>query len=72
MRLIWHFQFLAWPDHGCPSDPRTVLNFLEKVNECEAQNCSDVPAGPIIVHCRYFNFDVVVAFRRQEMNLIRY
>uniref|UniRef100_A0A915A5R2 protein-tyrosine-phosphatase n=3 Tax=Parascaris univalens TaxID=6257 RepID=A0A915A5R2_PARUN len=51
VRLIWHFQFLAWPDHGCPSDPRTVLNFLEKVNECEAQNCFEVPAGPIIVHC---------------------
>lgn len=50
-RLIWHFQFLAWPDHGCPSDPRTVLNFLEKVNECEEENCPNGSAGPIIVHC---------------------
>uniref|UniRef100_A0A0M3J502 protein-tyrosine-phosphatase n=1 Tax=Anisakis simplex TaxID=6269 RepID=A0A0M3J502_ANISI len=42
---------LGWPDHGCPSDPWTVLNFLAKVNECETQNCGDILAGPIIVHC---------------------
>ncbi|VDM10889.1 unnamed protein product [Wuchereria bancrofti] len=50
VRLIWHFQFLGWPDHGCPTDPRTVLHFLEKVNECEEHQC-DENAGPIIVHC---------------------
>ncbi|KAM3719044.1 Tyrosine-protein phosphatase non-receptor type [Dirofilaria immitis] len=49
-RLIWHFQFLAWPDHGCPTDPRTVLHFLEKVNDCEEHHCGE-SAGPIIVHC---------------------
>ncbi|VDN01556.1 unnamed protein product [Thelazia callipaeda] len=49
-RMIWHFQFLAWPDHGCPTDPRIVLHFLEKVNECEEEHC-DENTGPIIVHC---------------------
>uniref|UniRef100_A0A915PKQ6 protein-tyrosine-phosphatase n=1 Tax=Setaria digitata TaxID=48799 RepID=A0A915PKQ6_9BILA len=50
VRFIWHFQFLGWPDHGCPTDPRTVLNFLEKVNECEEHHCEE-NCGPIIVHC---------------------
>ncbi|OQR73621.1 tyrosine-protein phosphatase non-receptor type 11-like [Tropilaelaps mercedesae] len=31
-RRIYHFHFTAWPDHGVPSDPGCVLNFLEQVN----------------------------------------
>jgi tyrosine-protein phosphatase non-receptor type 11 len=38
----------AWPDHGVPSDPGCVLNFLYDVNKSQ----SSIPdAGPILVHC---------------------
>lgn len=50
-RTLYHWQFMAWPDHGCPSNPGTVLNFLEQVNACLEKDCpKDV--GPIVVHCR--------------------
>lgn len=30
-RTIQHMQYLAWPDHGVPSDPKLFLEFTEKV-----------------------------------------
>ncbi|XP_059488410.1 tyrosine-protein phosphatase corkscrew-like isoform X3 [Neocloeon triangulifer] len=47
-RKVFHFHFQAWPDHGVPSDPGCVLNFLHDVN---ARQSSIPDAGPILVHC---------------------
>jgi len=47
-RTIFHYQFKQWPDHGVPSDPGCVLNFLHDINS--KQNEID-GAGPIVVHC---------------------
>ncbi|KAL7050192.1 hypothetical protein ACKWTF_003982 [Chironomus riparius] len=30
-RTIQHMQYLAWPDHGVPSDPKLFLDFTERV-----------------------------------------
>lgn len=30
-RIIQHMQYLAWPDHGVPSDPELFLDFTERV-----------------------------------------
>ena len=30
-RVIYHYHFLGWPDHGTPEDPGSVLNFLHDV-----------------------------------------
>ncbi|PSN51601.1 Tyrosine-protein phosphatase non-receptor type 11 [Blattella germanica] len=38
----------AWPDHGVPSDPGCVLNFLHDVN---ARQDTVSGAGPVLVHC---------------------
>ncbi|KAB7496168.1 Tyrosine-protein phosphatase non-receptor type 11 [Armadillidium nasatum] len=47
-RKIYHYHFTAWPDHGVPSDPGCVLNFLHDVNRRQ----EDIPgAGPYVVHC---------------------
>jgi len=48
-RKIYHFHFQAWPDHGVPSDPGCVLNFLEDVNS--KQESLEPPPGAIVVHC---------------------
>ena len=48
-RIVHHYYFTAWPDHGVPSDPGCVLNFLQEVN---LKQDSVQPAGPIVVHCR--------------------
>ncbi|XP_011704947.1 PREDICTED: tyrosine-protein phosphatase corkscrew-like, partial [Wasmannia auropunctata] len=58
-RRIYHYHFQAWPDHGVPSDPGCVLNFLHDVNARQeliaaslAPKDQDEPCiGPILVHC---------------------
>ncbi|PNF27585.1 Tyrosine-protein phosphatase non-receptor type 11 [Cryptotermes secundus] len=47
-RKVYHYHFQAWPDHGVPSDPGCVLNFLHDVN---ARQESVANAGPVLVHC---------------------
>ncbi|KAH6933520.1 hypothetical protein HPB50_015893 [Hyalomma asiaticum] len=47
-RSVFHYHFTAWPDHGVPSDPGCVLNFLHDVNQRQE---SMADAGPIVVHC---------------------
>ncbi|XP_039278631.1 tyrosine-protein phosphatase corkscrew [Nilaparvata lugens] len=63
-RTVYHYHFQAWPDHGVPSDPGCVLNFLHDVNArqdslVEAGEGSGAGpgageacgAGPVVVHC---------------------
>ena len=53
-----------WPDHGVPTDPGCVLNFLHDVNAMQdslmqkansspksASQTSPQTPGPIVVHC---------------------
>ncbi|CAG05308.1 unnamed protein product [Tetraodon nigroviridis] len=49
-RTVWQYHFRAWPDHGVPTDPGGVLDFLEEVN---LKQESILDAGPIAVHCRH-------------------
>uniref|UniRef100_A0A3Q0RH43 protein-tyrosine-phosphatase n=1 Tax=Amphilophus citrinellus TaxID=61819 RepID=A0A3Q0RH43_AMPCI len=46
--LSLYTYILAWPDHGVPTDPGGVLDFLEEVN---LKQESILDAGPITVHC---------------------
>ncbi|KRY70557.1 Tyrosine-protein phosphatase corkscrew -like protein, partial [Trichinella pseudospiralis] len=39
---------LAWPDHGVPPNPGTVVNFLEEINQLES---GMTEKRPLIVHC---------------------
>ncbi|XP_049821913.1 tyrosine-protein phosphatase corkscrew isoform X2 [Aethina tumida] len=54
-RKVFHYHFTAWPDHGVPSDPGCVLEFLHEVNK--KQECLQIelpanqPPGAILVHC---------------------
>ncbi|XP_035747359.1 tyrosine-protein phosphatase non-receptor type 11 isoform X2 [Egretta garzetta] len=47
-RTVWQYHFRTWPDHGVPSDPGGVLDFLEEVHH-KQESISD--AGPVVVHC---------------------
>lgn len=49
-RLVKHYQYFSWPDHGVPNEPGGVLSFLDQVNRTQR---SIPDTGPIIVHCRY-------------------
>ncbi|XP_003489537.1 tyrosine-protein phosphatase corkscrew isoform X1 [Bombus impatiens] len=58
-RRIYHYHFQAWPDHGVPSDPGCVLNFLHDVNARQESIAASLASsgqtasciGPILVHC---------------------
>ena len=51
-RVIYHYHFVAWPDHGIPNDAMDVLGFLNEVNtrQNSFRNEGKNP-GPIVVHC---------------------
>ena len=51
-RVIFHYHFASWPDHGIPSDAGHVLNFLNEVNtRQEMFKQEGVSPGPVVVHC---------------------
>jgi tyrosine-protein phosphatase non-receptor type 11 len=54
-RKVFQYHFQAWPDHGVPSDPGCVLNFLHEVNKRQESLQQELPAnqppGAILVHC---------------------
>lgn len=42
---------MQWPDHEVPRNPAQLLCLVEMVNKSE----SEFPAGPVLVHCRYWD-----------------
>ena len=44
---VTHFFYLAWPDHGVPSNAMSLINFIERVR------LSHPPSHPhpLLVHC---------------------
>ncbi|XP_060516581.1 tyrosine-protein phosphatase corkscrew isoform X2 [Cylas formicarius] len=54
-RRVYHYHFTAWPDHGVPSDPGCVLNFLHEVNKrqesLQQESQDGQQPGAILVHC---------------------
>jgi len=44
VRRVIQYQYQAWPDQNIPSNPASILNFLQEVNRRP-------PNGPLIVHC---------------------
>ncbi|XP_057304511.1 tyrosine-protein phosphatase non-receptor type 11-like isoform X2 [Hydractinia symbiolongicarpus] len=47
-KTIHHFQFIAWPEHGVPSDPGSLLEFIQQVEITRRRTHCD---GPPVVHC---------------------
>ncbi|XP_071083838.1 receptor-type tyrosine-protein phosphatase epsilon-like [Haliotis cracherodii] len=43
-RIVTHYHFTSWPDHGVPSAP-ALVNFWRLVKQ------GDMARGPMVVHC---------------------
>lgn len=43
-RRIIQYQYRSWPDQNTPTNPRSVLSFLQDINR-------HPPRSPVIVHC---------------------
>ncbi|KAJ1361719.1 hypothetical protein KIN20_021044 [Parelaphostrongylus tenuis] len=46
IKIVHQLHYMEWPDHGCPSGERQLINMIEKMAELQGQ--SDTP---VLVHC---------------------
>ncbi|XP_070188527.1 receptor-type tyrosine-protein phosphatase H-like [Littorina saxatilis] len=46
-RMIKHFHFMRWPDHGCPEKTSMLLSFVSSVRA----HMPHSDTGPMLVHC---------------------
>ena len=66
VREVAHFQFVSWPDYGVPDSALSMLHFLQRIRERQAELTAEIsseelpesqrwtghPLGPpIVVHC---------------------
>ena len=49
IRMIRHFHFTSWPDHGVPRYATPLLEFRDRVHKQHKRKCNK----PMLVHCRY-------------------
>ena len=49
-RLIRHFHYTVWPDHGVPETTQSLIQFVRTVRDYINRTPG---AGPTAVHCRY-------------------
>ncbi|XP_064602418.1 receptor-type tyrosine-protein phosphatase C-like [Liolophura sinensis] len=46
-RIVYHFQYLRWPDKQNPEDPEGLLEYREAIRDTMMQ----FEDGPVVVHC---------------------
>lgn len=51
-RLIRHFHYTVWPDHGVPETTQSLIQFVRTVRDYINRSPG---AGPTVVHCRYWD-----------------
>ena len=45
---LTHFQYTAWPDHGVPLHPSSLVKFVQEVRKVHGNS-----QAPMVVHCRW-------------------
>ncbi|XP_055632060.1 phosphatidylinositol phosphatase PTPRQ [Toxorhynchites rutilus septentrionalis] len=71
-KAVFHYHFLVWPDHGCPSSPTDLIKFI-KIVRSERKNL----ALPVVVHCSagvgrtgtFIALDVILQRIQQEKKI---
>lgn len=48
-RLVYQYNYTAWPDFGVPRNLSSIIDFLETVN-LKQESLSET--GPMVIHCR--------------------
>jgi protein tyrosine phosphatase len=49
-RLVYQYQYLAWPERGVPNNPLTLIEFHSKVRS-KVYNMPSSDDSPLLVHC---------------------
>ena len=45
--VMRHYMYCAWPDHGVPQHPASLIRFIKQVRKAYKNSQS-----PLIVHCK--------------------
>lgn len=48
-RVLRHFHYTVWPDHGVPESPQSLIQFVRTVRDYVDRSPN---TGPTVVHCR--------------------
>ena len=67
-RAVTHYHFVSWPDYGVPDSAMSMLTFLQRVRETQADMTARMspkwkghPLGPpMVVHCSAGNKNVII------------
>ena len=67
-RTVTHYHFVSWPDYGVPDSAMSMLTFLQRVRETQADMTARMspkwkghPLGPpMVVHCSAGNKNKVI------------
>ena len=67
-RSVTHYHFVSWPDYGVPDSAMSMLTFLQRVRETQADMTARMspkwkghPLGPpMVVHCSAGNKNVII------------
>ncbi|XP_053398122.1 receptor-type tyrosine-protein phosphatase O-like [Mercenaria mercenaria] len=49
-KMVRHFNYLKWPDIGCPETPELLLEFVKAVRQYIDRE-RNTTSGPTVVHC---------------------
>ena len=60
-RTIYHYQFIAWPEHGLPENVGSILGILHDINL--KQKDYDYP---IVVQCRCVLFEIYALCKEDQ------
>ena len=69
-RLVRHFHYTAWPDHGVPSTSKSLVRFVSLVRKA-LDNEGDTDK-PTIIHCRLVVCDSLACGKNQPNRLFFY
>eukprot|EP00127_Corallochytrium_limacisporum_P005743 Clim_evm122s210 gene=Clim_evmTU122s210 len=50
-RVVWHYQYLEWPDHGVPEDTDVLLKFVNDFRRHRKTLTDSEQSKPLLVHC---------------------
>ena len=70
---VTHFHYTAWPDHGVPQFPTSILGFVRRVQKAH-DKCKGIP---LVVHCSagvgrtgtFIVLDTLLDRMRSEMSI---
>jgi len=52
IRSVIHLQFVSWPDHGVPSNPSDLLEYLDEIQGLVRNVTAPIEgAVPLLIHC---------------------